>query len=207
MELHEALSQISQIRQQMARTAVFRGYRSATAAFSAVVAIAAGIAQSILFPDPSKYMKGYLVIWLIAALLSIAAAATEMILRCIKSRSPLQKELTAQAAEQFVPCLVAGALLTLVLDWFAKDEMWLLPGLWAILFALGIFASRRVLPGAVSIVAGYYLLAGLVCIAITAKTDPSTALSPWVMPLMFVPGQFLAAFVLWWTLEKDHGKP
>ena len=188
----------------MARTAVFRGYRSATAAFSGVVAIAAGVAQSILVPEPYKYMKGYLVIWLIAALLSVAAAAAEMILRCVKSRSPLQKELTVQAAEQFVPCLVAGALLTLVLDWFKRDLMWLLPGLWAILFALGIFASRRVLPGAISIVAGYYLLAGLICIAVTNQV---TAVSPWTMALMFAPGQFLAAFVLWWTLEKDHGRP
>jgi len=204
MELHEALSQISQIRRQMARTAVFRGYRSATAAFSGIVAIAAGLVQSVLFPDPSKYMKGYLVIWLIAALLSVAAAATEMVLRCVKSRSPLQKELTVQAAEQFVPCLVAGALFTLVLDWFNRDLMWLLPGIWAIMFSLGIFASRRVLPGARSIVAGYYLLAGLVCIA---TTNNVSALSPWTMPLMFVPGQFLAAFVLWWTLEKDHGRP
>jgi type IV secretory pathway TrbD component len=204
MELHEALSQISQIRRQMARTAVFRGYRSATAAFSGVVAIAAGVTQSVWFPEPSKYMKGYLVIWLVAALLRVAVAAMEMVLRCVKSRSPLQKELSVQAAEQFVPCLVAGALLTLVLDWFNRDLMWLLPGLWAILFSLGIFASRRVLPGAISIVAGYYLLAGLVCIAVT---NPISAVSPWTMPLMFAPGQFLAAFVLWWTLEKDHGRP
>ena len=204
MELHEALSQISQIRRQMARTAVFRGYRSATAAFSGVVAIAAGFAQSIFCPAAHEYMKGFLVIWMIAALLSVAAAATEMILRCVKTNSPLQKELTVQAAEQFVPCLVAGALLTLVFDLFARDRLYLLPGLWAILFSLGVFASRRVLPGAIAIVGGYYLLAGLICIA---TTNQITAVAPWPMVLIFAPGQFLAAFVLWWTLEKDHGKP
>jgi len=206
MELHEALSQISQIRQQMARTALFRGYRSATAAFSGVVAIAAAAAQSVLVPEPHKNVKGYLAVWLFAALLSVAAAATEMILRCIKSHSPLQKELTIQAAEQFVPALVAGALLTLVMELFAHDEMWLLPGLWAILFALGVFASRRVLPGMIAIVAGYYLLAGLLCIALT-DANPKSAFWPGTMALIFAPGQFLAAFVLWWTLEKDHGRP
>jgi len=204
MELHEALSQISQIRRQMARTSVFRGYRSATAGFSGVVAIGTAAAQAIWLPGAARNVKGYLCYWLVAALLSVAAAATEMILRCVKSRSPLQKELAVQAAEAFFPSLVAGALLTLVLVWFAHEETWLLPGLWAILFSLGVFASRRVLPQAIAIVGGYYLLAGLVCIAVT---DQGTAFWPWTMALLFAPGQFLAAFVLWWTLEKDHGQP
>src|SRR3954451_24757076 len=98
MELHEALSQISEIRRQMARTAVFRGYRSATAAFSGVVAIAAALTQSVLVPEPAKHVAAYLTIWLVAAILGVAAAAVEMIVSCVKSRSPLQKELTAQAA-------------------------------------------------------------------------------------------------------------
>ena len=37
MELREALSQISEIRQQMARSEVFRGYRSITVGFSGVL--------------------------------------------------------------------------------------------------------------------------------------------------------------------------
>ena len=204
MELHEALSQISEIRRQMARTSLFRGYRSATAAFSGVVAIATALAQSLWLPRADKNIRGFLCFWLVAALLSVVAAAVEMICRCFKSNSPLQKELTIQAAEQFVPSLVAGALLTLVMMWFAHDEVWLLPGLWAIIFSLGIFASRRVLPGAISIVGGYYLLAGLVCIALC---DQGSAFWPWTMALLFAPGQFLAAFILWWTLEKDHGQP
>src|SRR3954447_23355566 len=76
MELHEALSQISQIRQQMARTSVFRGYRSATAAFSGVVAIATAGAQALWLPGAARNVKGYLCFWLVAALLSVAAAAT-----------------------------------------------------------------------------------------------------------------------------------
>ena len=39
MELREALTQIAEIRQQMARGEVFRGYRAATTAFSGVVAL------------------------------------------------------------------------------------------------------------------------------------------------------------------------
>jgi hypothetical protein len=204
MELHEALSQISEIRRQMARTAVFRGYRAATAAFSGVVAVAAAVAQAILVPDPDTNIKGYLAVWLVAALLGLAAAAVEMVYRNRKSNSPLQRELTLQAAEQFVPCLVAGALVTLAMVQFAWRELWMLPALWAILFSLGVFASRRVLPPAVALVGGYYMMAGLACIALR---DRIIDLSPWTMGLIFAPGQFLAAIVLWWTLEKDHGRP
>jgi hypothetical protein len=203
MELHEALSQISEIRRQMARTGVFRGYRSATAGFSGCVAVVTAVAQGMFLPDPQLHVSTFLWFWLVAALLSVAAAASEMIVRCVKSRSPLQKELTVQAAEQFVPSLAAGALLTLVMALYAHEEMWLLPGLWAILFALGIFASRRVLPAAVTVVGGYYLLAGLLAIR---YTDQRTAFSPWTMALIFAPGQFLAAVVLWWTLEREHGR-
>src|SRR4051812_49635565 len=148
MELHEALSQISEIRRQMARTAVFRGYRSATAAFSGCAAILTAVTQSILLPEPHMHISTFLVFWLVAALLGVAVAASEMVVRCVKSNSPLQKELTIQAAEQFVPSLAAGALLTLVMVLYAHEETWLLPGLWAMLFSLGVFASRRVLPRA-----------------------------------------------------------
>ena len=201
MELDEALSQISQIRQHMANASVFRGYRSATAAFSGVVAIAASCAQALWLENPHWNTRGYLTVWLAAALVSVGAAAAEMISRCLRSGSALQKEMALAAAEQFIPSLVSGALLTFVMVKYAYPQIWLLPGLWAILFALGVFASRRVLPKLVAIVGGYYLLAGLACIAVT---DERSAFSPWTMGMIFAPGQFLAAGVLWWTLERRN---
>lgn len=206
MELDEALSQISQIRQQMARTALFRGYRSATAAFSGVVAIAAAFAQQLFVADPSVNVKAYLTVWFVAAILCVAVAALEMTIRCVKSRSGLQKELTLEAAEQFIPSLVAGALLTLALTLFDPEHHHarLFPALWAILFSLGIFASRRVLPKPVALVGGYYMFAGLLAIALPGTGRE--ALSPWTMALIFAPGQFFAAFILYWTLERNHGR-
>src|SRR5688572_9398980 len=178
MELDEALSQISQIRRTMANASVFRGYRSATAAFSALVAVAASAAQALWVEHPHWDTRGYLTVWLAAALICVGAAAAEMISRCVRSQSALQKEMALAAA-----------------------EIWLLPGLWAILFSLGVFASRRVLPKPIAIVGGYYLLAGLLCIAIT---DNRSAFSPWTMGLIFAPGQLLAAAILWWTLERKR---
>ena len=42
--------------------------------------------------------------------------------------------------------LVVGGLLTYIFARVAWDSLWLLPGLWTILFGMGILASRQLLP-------------------------------------------------------------
>src|SRR5262249_34208647 len=103
--------------------------------------------------------------------------------------------------EQFCPCLAAGALLTIVLVRAAPESVWMLPGLWQIIYSLGIFASCRLLPRATFWVAAFYLVTGLTLLAV-APGDAS--LSPWAMALPFGAGQLLAAAVLYSTLERDH---
>ena len=65
------------------------------------------------------------------------------------------------AIEQFIPAGVAGALLTFVLFRFAPESLWMLPGLWQIVFSLGVFASCRSLPRPMFAVGVWYLAAGL----------------------------------------------
>ena len=203
MELREALGQIAEIRQQMARTEVFRGYRSIPVAFSGALAWGVAIIQARWVPEPSRDVPGYLTLWVGAAVLGIAAAGVEMAIRT--SRSPRwSRDLTRQAVEQFLPCVVAGGLMTLVLARSAEEVIWMLPGLWAILFGLGVFASCRLLPKEMAAVAWYYLVAGLACLALARD---GWALSPWAMGLPFGGGQLLAAAVLYRTLESDHAQP
>ena len=52
MELHDALTQISDIRRHMARTQVFRGYRAATAGLSGAIALLAASVQRDWAPNP-----------------------------------------------------------------------------------------------------------------------------------------------------------
>lgn len=198
MELHDALTQISEIRHQMARAEVFRGYRAVPVAFSGALAILAAVLQAIFLRDPSQDPTGYLVLWVGTAALSAAIAGTEMTLRSRGPRSILRREITWLAVEQFMPGLVAGGLTTVVLVRSAPEALWMLPGLWQIFFSLGVFASCRLLPRATFGVAVFYLLAGLITLAF-ARND--WAFSPWAMGLPFGVGQFLAAGVLYRTLE------
>lgn len=201
MELREALTQISEIRLQLARNEVFRGYRAMPVAFSGVVAVLAAFIQSVTMPDPVVRIGPYLVLWIGAAVVSGLAAGLEMMIRARNSSTTMTRELTWLALEQFCPSLIAGALLTVVLLRAVPESLWMLPGLWQILYCLGIFASCRLLPRPTFWVGVFYLGTGL---AVLAMAHGASALSPWSMGLPFGAGQILAALVLYRTLERDH---
>lgn len=198
MELREAMAQISEIRAQMARTETFRGYRAVPVAFSGLLALTAAGFQAIWIRDPEAELGSYLALWVGAAVISAIASGTEMAMHARRSTSRWSREITWLAVGQFLPCLVAGGLLSFVLVRFAHETVWMLPGLWQVLFSLGIFASCRLLPRATFGVGVFYLAAGLASLVL-ARGD--AALSPWAMGLPFGVGQLVAAFVLYRTLE------
>lgn len=201
MDLRDALHQIEEIRRQMACVQLCRVFRSATAGFSALLAIVAAVFQPVLVPDPVRHIQAYVLLWGGVAILSLIVTAIEMTGRYRRSSSQVQQNITRNVAEQFVPCLIAGAALTFVLVRFAAQASWLLPGLWAILFSMGIFSLRRLLPGAVVWVARYYLAMGLL---VLTQANPGSVLAPWVMGVTFALGQSALAVILYWTLERPQ---
>jgi hypothetical protein len=201
--LSRALDQISEIRRHMVRGQVFRGYRAQTTALTGLLAILAAALQPRIVPQPWLQLPAYLGLWCGLALLSAAIFSIELAIRCRRLASPLQNERTYEAIERFTPSLVAGGMITLVFFHVLPAQSWMLPGLWAIFFSLGIFASRTLLPRGISVVAGYYLLAGMMDLI---EARGISAFSPWAMGLTFGVGQLLAAAVLYWNLERRHGR-
>jgi len=203
MELEEALARVSEIRLQIARTESFRGYRAATAAFSSLVALAAAAIQTIAISDPAADPQRYLLLWIVAAMISVAVTGVEMTVRCRRSASPTAARLTWLAVEQFLPCTIVGAVLTTVLALAAPEGLWMLPGLWGLVFSLGVFASCRLLPRPMFWVALYYLACGAGSLGLARGTS---AYTPWTMAITFGGGQLLTAIVLYVTLERNHGR-
>ena len=80
----------------------------------------------------------------------------------------------------------------------------MLPGLWAILFSMGLFASWRLLPPAMFGVAIYYLASGLI---VLACSNEHNLLSPWAMPMLFGVGQLLTAVVLLMSERRGEELP
>lgn len=197
MELREALTQISEIRQRVAQTELFRGYRAVPVAFSGLLALITAVVQTAYLPEPELNPPAYLALWLTAAFVSLMATGLEIFLHHRHARSRLARQLTWLALRQFAPCLAAGGLVMCAIMSSAPEILWMLPGLWAVLFSMGIFASYRLLPRPTFWVALFYLFAGTMLLTLREH-----ALSPWAMGVPFAMGQFFAAAVLYWTLER-----
>src|SRR5207302_11375672 len=101
-----------------------------------------------------------------------------MVARTRRIHTGLADEMLRAATEQFIPAGVAGALLTFVLFRFAPQNLWMLAGLWQIVFSLGFLASCRLLPPPMFAVGVWYLAAGLVSLALASETQ---MFSPWQM--------------------------
>lgn len=204
-DLNEALTEITAIRSQMARTTEFRGYGPLTVAMTGLLAVAAAGTQARLLPAAAHDVAIYLTLWISTAAIAVSLIGFEMVIRSRTIHSGLAQEMVFHAVEQLVPSGVAGVLITAVLIKAAPESVWMIPALWQILFSLGVFASARFLPRAVFAVAAWYLFAGLVCLAWAAS---ARALSPWMMGLPFGVGQLLAAAILQWseTETDDSGE-
>ena len=203
-ELDEALENIAVIRHQMARDSEFRGYGPATLATTGVLAILAAGAQAWWLKDPASAPGSYLILWVATAAVSAALVGIETVTRSRRVHSGLADEMIWAVVEQFLPSAAAGALLTVVLWRFAPATLWMLPGLWQIVFSLGVFASRRFLPRPVFLIGVWYLATGLACLAFAGG---AAAFSAWAMGTPFGLGQLLVAAVLRHDLRRaaDHG--
>jgi len=202
MQLRDALAQISEIRLRVAQTETFRGYRSATVASSGFLALVGAVVQTVWIPEPLNHVSAYLGLWIGIAAVCVVTVGSELAIRCYVARSSLTRQVTLLAVEQFSPCVIAGALLTYGVVRFAPDCAWMLPGMWAIVFGLGVFASWRLLPRATFWIAVYYMAAGVFCFVL-ARGD--AALSPWSMVATFGVGQLTTAMILYFALERPHG--
>jgi hypothetical protein len=202
MELREALCQITEIRQQMARSEVFRGYRSMTVGCSGVLALLAAAWQPFFVASPGSELGRYLSLWISVAAVSVMVAGGEMLWRSRIAGSAMSRQMTLLAVEQFLPCIVVGAFLTLCIYRSAPQVAWMLPGLWSLMFSLGVFASYRLLPRQVFWVGLYYLVCGVGCLF---SGQGANELSPWQMGISFGGGQLSAAAILYWTLERSDG--
>jgi hypothetical protein len=197
-DLEKALGDITSIRRQMARTTEFRGYGPVTLAATGVLAFAAAAAQAHWNPVPAVHLAAYLATWVSTALISVALIGTQMYTRSQRVHSGMADEMIRMAVEQFLPSVGAGALLSMVLIACAPASLWILPGLWLVIFSLGVFSSCRFLPRPMVYAGAWYLFCGLVSVAL----GDARAFSPWVMGISFGVGQLLVAAILLLT-RKD----
>jgi len=200
MDFSRALSQIADIHQQIARGEMYRGYRPLPVAASALIGFAAAWWQPPMLgvSDPI----GFVLYWTATAACAGFVGASEILYNYVVRDDRLGRRRTRQVVGQFLPSLVAGAVITASFMHLSAALVPLLPGLWALCFGVGIFASRPYLPRASGWVALFYYAAGVVLLWSARGPEP---LNAWWVGATFGTGQLMAAAVLYWKLERGSG--
>ena len=195
MQLDKALSQISEIHAQVLKTEVFRGYRARTALLTAAIATMAAWVQSVLMPPESSL--SFTLFWVAVAGFAALICAIDVYRASMARSSRSQRWKTVLVVAQTAPALLVGAVVTAILVQRPGSEP-MLPGLWATIFALGVWSARPYMPKAIGLVALFYLLAGTWLMVSAWEPVPS----PWGMGLTFGFGQAATAVVLYLNIER-----
>ena len=196
------MSEIHSIRNQVARGTEFRGYGPASIASSGLLAMLVAAVQAQWTAAQSTDVTMWVAVWACTAAVSVLLTGIDTFARARRVHVGFAREMVQSAVEQFLPAMMVGLLLTVVMMRAAPRECWILPGVWELVFSLGVFASCRFLPRQMFAVGVWYLAAGLYCLAAASTTR---ALSPWFMGIPFGVGQLLVAAVLRYGYEKSLG--
>jgi hypothetical protein len=196
-EVSRALAQIEAIHEQLAKSEVYRGWRSVPVAASGLVGLAAAAWQSMTARPLEPW--AFTAYWLLTAVVALSVGCCEIAWHYIFRAGDADRRRSRLVIGQVLPGLVAGVIATGALIRLSPSLVSLLPGLWALLYGVAIFAARPYVPAASVWVALYYWTAGLVLLWSAQSLD---TLSPWAVGGTFGVGQLLAAITLYWTLER-----
>lgn len=199
MDVPRALDQIAAIHEQIAKGEVYRGYRSLPLAASGLIGLIAAWFEpaALATRDP----VGFVLYWAAVGTAAALVGSIEIIYAYAMEDDATARRKTRRVVGQFLPSIVGGALMAVCLVHLSATLVPLLPGLWAICFGIGTFASRPYLPRASGWVALFYYAAGFALLWIAQGPAP---VSGWWIGGTFGIGQMLAALVIWWNLERSQ---
>ena len=202
-DVEKALVDIANIREQLAAGTVFQGLGPAVIALTGALALLTALVQSlwphVLAPDQMTMLFG----WVVTAIVGAVLIGAEMVARSRRHHRGMANAMLANAVELFLPALFAGVAVGAVLATFSPDNLWLLPGLWQVFVALGVFVAAKFLPRSMSYVGAWYFLAGITVLIMSSGDE---LLDPWMMGIPFAVGQFFIAFLLHIASEPENAE-
>ena len=191
MRAQDAIDRLGLIHDQLARAEVYPGFRPTAVALVGAAGLLAAAAHPLI--PAAQSGGGFVAYWLavagVGATLGFAAAARSY----ARDEDALSRRRTRRVMAQFLPSLLAGAAVTVGVCRAGPELVSLLPGLWAVLFGLGIVAARPHLPAGVWWVGGGYVAAGA---ALLIAADPAAGPSGWAVGGVFGVGHLATAAVL-----------
>lgn len=138
-----AMDDLRFIRQTMENASAFTALSGWGQFVIGLTAVAAGLAAAAQ-PSAERWM----LVWMAEALASVAIGIASTGMKARTARLPLWNGPVRKFVWSFVPSLIVGALLTLVL--LRADHHGLLPGIWLLLYGTGVVTggafSVRIVP-------------------------------------------------------------
>jgi len=202
MRIEKALEQISEIHKHLATSQIFRGYRAVPWELSGILALAAAWVQPAVVPGGDSRL--YVLYWTLVAVAAFLISGGSVAYGYFRETDPLSRQRTATVVGQLAPSLAVGAVITAVFVVAEEGRLIsFLPGIWALLYGLGLFASRLFLPKMIGWVALFYILCGCVLLQRAVGYDPAS-LSPWEVGIPFGAGHILGGLILYWNLERKR---
>ena len=193
MEVERALADLAEVRDRLASCQQFLGYSGPAAAFSGIGAIVAGVVQLIVAPNPvtGTQIQAYFLIWSVCLGIALAANYGALAIWYVRTAGVQARSQTRTAGLSILPAVVLGAILSAAL--YLHGMYWMLPGVWYACYAVGLFASRAMVPRQVAAAGILFAFTGA---ALLLSPDPALPLSWWVMPLGFGGVQTYIGWVL-----------
>jgi hypothetical protein len=191
MEVRQAIADIAEVRDRLATVQRFGGYSGWAAIASGFVALVAGAVQAEVAPHPIvDTVRIYLAIWLWCLIAALAINYGAILVWRTRNGDSQSRHQIRTVGMSILPAIAAGGVITIAL---VRHSMFtLLPGMWCATYALGLFASRALVPQPVVFVAVAFGAA-----ATLALLAPGTiALSWWVMPAVFGAGQIVIGAIV-----------
>jgi hypothetical protein len=198
MNLAEALERIDAIHAQLARGEQYRGYRPLALAISGIAGLLAALLQPWVVGEEGQ--SAFVHYWVLVALACAAVAGGATVLGYVRHEDAFARRRTRTVLGQFAPCLFAGAVLTATLS--RPEEVVRLPGLWALVYGLGVVASLPYLPRPTGLIAAWYLGWGVILLRVVEGPVPSG----WAVGVPFGVGQLISSAVLYRCRPREEGQ-
>lgn len=199
MGIQEAIEQLEEIHGHVSRSEVYRGYRSALLAALGLITFLAAFLQPY-FVEPTSPLS-FVYFWLGVAIVNFLIPLSHILFHYTVYEKGMERKKTVRTIIQFAPALLAGAFLTIAFCRLSEETVVLLPGLWAILFSMGIYSSKPFLPNAIHWMGAMFFMGGVILLGLVPAGQ---SLSPWGMGLVFGLGLLAGAFILYFNIERKN---
>ena len=193
-DIERALSDISDIRSQLAASTRFRGYAPEAVAMIGLVSLAVMLAQLAWPGTLAATNVEQVVIWAAVLVTSGATVAAEAISRSQRQHGGMAGAMMRGALRTQLRICAIGVVVPIIIHLHAPEALWIVPGLWQMLIGVVAFASYTTLPRTIIWPAVWFLVSGA---AVMWLAGQDGQLTPLITGGPFVAGHLAIAWILY----------